>query len=93
MKLKLVSVVALFMWLLNACSVPKDVVYFQGIDGATAEQIEQMSQTYTAKICRDDMLTITVTAWDPTVVTPFNPPAFSYAQETPLQIRSCKLIW
>ena len=62
MKLKFVSVVALFMWILNACSVPKDVVYFQGIDNATAEQIEQMSQTYTAKICTDDMLTITVTA-------------------------------
>lgn len=82
MKLKFVSVVALFMWILSACSVPKDVVYFQGIDNATAEQIEQMSQTYTAKICTDDMLTITVTAWDPTVVTPFNPPAFSFAQET-----------
>ena len=32
MKLKLVSVVALFVWLLSACSVPKDVTYFQGID-------------------------------------------------------------
>lgn len=85
MKLKLVSVVALFMWLLSACSVPKDVAYFQGIDSATAEQIEQMSQTYTARICTDDMLTITVTAWDPTVVTPFNPPAFSYGQQAEVE--------
>lgn len=85
MKLKLVSVVALFMWLLSACSVPKDVAYFQGIDSATAEQIEQMSQTYTARICADDMLTITVTAWDPTVVTPFNPPAFSYGQQAEVE--------
>ena len=30
MKVKLVSVVALFVLLLGACSVPKDVVYFQG---------------------------------------------------------------
>ncbi|MGM9797215.1 MAG: polysaccharide biosynthesis/export family protein [Parabacteroides sp.] len=85
MKLKLVSVVALFVWLLSACSVPKDVAYFQGIDSATAEQIEQMSQTYTARICTDDMLTITVTAWDPTVVTPFNPPAFSYGQQAEVE--------
>ena len=78
MKLKLVSVVALFVWLLSACSVPKDVTYFQGIDQLTPEQVEKMDQTYSAKICPDDRLTITVSAWDPTVVTPFNPPPYSY---------------
>lgn len=81
MKLKLVSVVALFVWLLSACSVPKDVTYFQGIDQLTPEQVEKMDQTYSAKICPDDRLTITVSAWDPTVVTPFNPPPYSYVQE------------
>ena len=40
MKLKFVSVVALFMWILNACSVPKDVAYFQGVDSLTQEQVE-----------------------------------------------------
>ena len=81
MKLKLVSVVALFMWLLNACSVPKDVVYFQGVDSLTQEQVADMSRTYSTKICPDDLLTITVTGWDPTVLTPFTPPAYSYAQQ------------
>ena len=81
MKLKLVSVVALFMWLLNACSVPKDVAYFQGVDSLTQEQVADMSRTYSTKICPDDLLTITVTGWDPTVLTPFNPPAYSYAQQ------------
>ena len=74
MKVKLVSVVALFVLLLGACSVPKDVVYFQGVDALTPEQVSKMNQAYTSKICPDDLLTITVTAWDPTVVTPFNPP-------------------
>lgn len=63
---------------LGSCSVPKDVAYFQGIDTLTDEQLEQMNQTYVSKINSDDMLTITVTAWDPSVTTPFNPPAYSY---------------
>lgn len=67
--------------LLGACSVPKDVAYFQGIDKLTASQIEKMNQTYVTKICADDMLTITVTAWDPTVTTPFNPPVYAYAMQ------------
>lgn len=78
MRLKLLSVV-LFAFLIGACSVPKDVVYFQGVDVLTSEQKELMNQTYTTKIVPDDMLTITVTAWDPTVVTPFNPPVYAYA--------------
>lgn len=72
MNLKLLSVI-LFTILLGACSAPKDVTYFQGIDSLTSEQKALMNQTYIAKICPDDMLTITVTAWDPNVVTPFNP--------------------
>ena len=81
MKVKLVSVVALFVLLLGACSVPKDVVYFQGVDALTPEQVSKMNQAYTSKICPDDLLTITVTAWDPTVVTPFNPPVYAYATQ------------
>lgn len=78
MRLKLLSAV-LFAFFLGACSVPKDVVYFQGIDSLTPEQKELMNQTYTTKIVPDDLLSITVTAWDPTVVTPFNPPVYAYA--------------
>lgn len=74
MSVKLVSAVVLFVLLLGACSVPKDVVYFQGVDSLTPEQVSKMNQAYTSKICPDDLLTITVTAWDPTVVTPLTPP-------------------
>jgi polysaccharide export outer membrane protein len=67
--------------LVTACSVPKDVTYFQGVDNLTTEQLEQMSQTYSTKICPDDLLTITVTGWDPTVLTPLNPPVYSFVAE------------
>lgn len=72
---------AIFCGLMCACSVPKDVVYFQGVDTLTPEQLSQMSQTYSTKITDDDLLSITVTAWDPASVTPFNPPTFAYSAE------------
>lgn len=74
--------------LFGACAVPKDVVYFQGVDNLTAAQIEQMNQTYISKIVPDDLLTITVTAWDPTVVTPFNPPVYSYSSQGDASVTS-----
>lgn len=81
MRVKLVSVVALFVFMFGACSAPKDVVYLQGVDKLTPEQVSQMTQTYTSRISKDDLLSISVTASDPTVTTPFNPPVFSYAQQ------------
>lgn len=82
MKLKLFPILILLLIIFStSCSTPKDVVYFQGIDTLSAEQIAQMEQTYNAKIGPADMLSITVTAWDPTAVTPFNPPAYAYAEE------------
>ena len=81
MRVKLASIAASLVLLVGACSVPKDVAYFQGIDSLTQEQLSQMSQNYNTRICQDDMLNITVSAWDPTVVTPFNPPMFSYTQQ------------
>lgn len=71
----------LSLLLLGACGVPKDVAYFQGVDQLTQAQLEKMNQTYSSKICPDDLLTVTVTSWDPVAVSPFNPPAFSYATE------------
>ena len=59
MRLKLLSIV-LFTLFLGGCSVPKDVVYFQGVDSLTPEQVAQMSQTYHTKILPGDMLNITV---------------------------------
>lgn len=67
--------------LLVSCKVPKDVAYFQGIDDLSPEQMKAMAQEYSTTISEDDLLTITVTAYDPTVVTPFNPPLYSYATQ------------
>ena len=64
---------------ITACSTPKDVTYFQGIDHLSPEQLDSMSQTYTIKISNDDLLSINVTGWNPEVVTPFNPPVFAYS--------------
>ena len=79
MRVNLVSVVVLFVLFLGACSVPKDVAYFQGVDKLTPEEVKEMSLNYSTKICPDDLLTITVTGWDPTVLTPFNPPVYAFA--------------
>ena len=64
-----------------SCSAPKDVAYFQGADKLTPEQLSKMGdQTYSNRITNDDLLSITVTAWDPAAVTPFNPPVYAYSQ-------------
>ena len=52
-----------------ACKAPKDVIYFQGIDDLTPDELAEMSQAYTIKIENDDLLSINVTAWDPVAVT------------------------
>jgi polysaccharide export outer membrane protein len=80
MKMKLLSTAGLIFFL-TSCGTPKDVLYLQGIDSLTKEEVARMDQNYISRICPDDLLTITVTAWDPTVVTPFNPPAWSYASQ------------
>jgi polysaccharide export outer membrane protein len=56
---------AIFCVLMCACKAPKDVIYFQGIDDLTPDELAEMSQTYTIKIENDDLLSINVTAWDP----------------------------
>lgn len=66
---------------MSACKTPKDIVYFQGVDNLSSEQLKDMSQAYSTKITNDDLLSITVTAWDPSSVTPFNPPTFAYSTE------------
>lgn len=76
--MKIKHTLAFFLLLtITSCSVPKDVAYFQGLESLSPEQLSKMSQTYTSKVCSDDLLTITVTAWDPSIVTPFNPPAYA----------------
>ena len=72
---------AIFCVLMCACKAPKDVIYFQGIDDLTPDELAEMSQAYTIKIENDDLLSINVTAWDPVAVTPFNPPVFAYSSQ------------
>lgn len=72
----------LFFYLLSAvsCSVSKDIVYFQGVDSLTPEQLKEMShESYSTRLTYDDLLSITVANWDPASVTPFNPPVFAYS--------------
>lgn len=71
--------VLLTIILLGSCKTPKGVTYLQNIDSYNKEQMEQMAQSYSVNICEDDLLTITVTSRDPSVVLPFNPPPFAYA--------------
>lgn len=73
--------IAIYCGLLCSCKAPKDIVYFQGIDTLTTEKLSEMSQSYSTKITYDDLLSISVAAWDPASVTPFNPPTFAYSTE------------
>lgn len=72
----------LFSGLMVACKTPKDVIYFQGIDNLSEDKLAQLStQAYSTKITYDDLLSITVSAWDPSAVTPFNPPVYAFASQ------------
>lgn len=53
MRLKLLLVTLLIL-LMGACSTPKDVAYFQGVDNLPVSQIEAMAQYYDTKIAPDD---------------------------------------
>ncbi|MDR1403306.1 MAG: polysaccharide biosynthesis/export family protein [Tannerellaceae bacterium] len=73
MNIKLIS--AILLPCLLSCSTPRDVLYFQGLDGLTQEQRAQLNQTYASSIVANDILTISVSFWDATAILPFNPPA------------------
>ncbi|MDR1500670.1 MAG: polysaccharide biosynthesis/export family protein [Tannerellaceae bacterium] len=87
MKIKLLPAIGLVCFV-TSCGTPKDVLYFQGVDSLTKEEVEKMNSSYTSRICPDDLLTITVTAWDPSVVTPFNPPPWAYAVQGEVNVSS-----
>jgi polysaccharide export outer membrane protein len=73
---------------LASCKVPKNVAYLQGIDDISGEIREKMSQMYNTRICEDDLLTINVSSWDPTVTIPYNPPAYSFYQQSEQQVNT-----
>jgi len=87
MKNKSALFLCFFLFLIS-CKTPNDVAYFQGIDKLSPEKMTAMAQVYSATICEDDLLTITVTAWDPTVITPFNPPPYSFTTQGEVNVSS-----
>lgn len=80
MRLKFVSAV-LFIILMGACSVPKNITYFQEGNDITAEQIAQMKNYIDPMIKVGDVLTIAVSSTDPLAVAPFNLPLVSFVKE------------
>jgi polysaccharide export outer membrane protein len=88
MNSKLIS--ALLLTFLLSCSTPKDVLYFQGLDNLTHEQLMQLNQTYSSRIVANDILSISVSFWDATAILPFNPPSVNrltpgIAEVTPIE--------
>lgn len=59
----------LLIALLFSCASRKDIVYYQGIDGISAQE---KSSSYEIKIQPDDLLMIIVSAEDPEIAIPFN---------------------
>lgn len=81
MKLKFLFTTIFFVLFLAACSVPKDITYFQTGTEITAEQIENMKNYIDPIIKEGDILAITVSAIDPTAVAPFNLPLVSFVRD------------
>lgn len=77
MRVKFLAV-GICILLLNACSTPKNISYFQDANDLTKEQLAQMQQDYVPKIMNGDVLTITVSSIDPVAVAPFNLPIVSF---------------
>ena len=59
----------LLVLLLFSCASPKDVVYYQGIEGIAGNT---QAASYEIKIQPDDLLMIIVSAEDPEIAMPFN---------------------
>jgi polysaccharide export outer membrane protein len=91
MKLKFVPL-ALFLYLLCACSAPKGITYFQDLDDPNKKPAALKYNQYVPKICTGDLLTITVSALDPAAVAPFNLPVVTFAKQTEQMFNGTKEI-
>lgn len=56
----------------TACSAPKNVTYFQGVDTLTPEQLNLQQSNVNAILVPGDMLNIRVYGSDPAALAPFN---------------------
>ncbi|KAF2509245.1 polysaccharide export protein [Flavobacterium zhairuonense] len=73
----------LLLFLCFSCGSKKDVVYYQNIDGMTAQQ---NPISYEIKLQPDDLLMILVSADDPEVAIPFNLRTYSTTNNSRLDI-------
>ena len=73
---------ALCLYVLCACSTPKNITYFQDLNNPDKQSITQQNNQFVPRICVGDLLTITVSALDPAAVAPFNLPVVSYPKQT-----------
>ena len=64
--------------LTGSCRTPNNLVYFQGIENLTPDQLEAMNQRYTPRICIDDALIINVSSPDRTTAAPFATPPYGF---------------
>lgn len=72
-----------FVLFLFSCASPKDIVYYQGIDGVTPPE---KTASYEIKMQPDDLLMIIVSAEDPEIAVPFNLKTFSVSNASKLDI-------
>ncbi|WP_367773620.1 polysaccharide biosynthesis/export family protein [Flavobacterium sp. WC2421] len=72
----------LFLIIVFSCASRKDLVYYQGIDGATTQA---NTTTYEIKIQPDDLLMIIVSAEDPEIAAPFNLKSISVQNPSKLE--------
>lgn len=91
MKLKFAPL-ALFLYLFCACSVPKNITYFQDSNNPDRKSAMLEGNQYVPRICSGDLLTITVSAIDPSAVAPFNLPAVTFAKQTEQMFNGTKEI-
>ena len=63
------AILVFFIAFLFSCASRKDVVYYQDIDGLTAQE---KTTSYEIKLQPDDLLMIIVSAEDPEIAQPFN---------------------
>lgn len=71
MRLRLASAV-LFVILMGACSIPKNITYFDDVKYGTGEELLATKMNYEPKLKSGDKLVITVSALDIAAAAPFN---------------------
>ena len=71
------GLLAVLLLLCGSCSMNKNIPYFQPLDAKG--ELVAVAQ-HESRICKDDMLAITVSGLDPLAVAPFNLPIVAYAE-------------